>query len=309
MRYDLVVTTGPVGTISRIARYSIHDGPGIRTTVFFKGCPLRCWWCHSPESQQPGPQLALKPDRCVRCGACVDACPEHAASLGPGGPSTDRALCRSCGACAALCPSGAREITGVEMTVDAVMAEIEKDVVFFEQSGGGVTFSGGEPLVQPDFLEAVLRRARAAALHTAVDTCGYAEASSLARVIDHTNLFLFDLKAIDEARHVEITGVSNRPILDNLRLLTSAGAAVRVRFPLVSGVNDDSGDVETLAAFVKDIGLFHVDVLPYHRAGLAKYERYGLDCRLPDLQPPGEASVERVVAIFRHSGLEARIGG
>lgn len=309
MRYDLDVTSRPVGMISRIARYSVHDGPGIRTTVFLKGCPLRCWWCHSPESQQRGPQLALKPDRCVRCGACIEACTEHAASLGPTGPITDRALCRVCGECAGLCPSGAREITGVEMTADALMAEIARDVVFFEQSGGGVTFSGGEPLVQPDFLEAVLRKARAAGIHTAVDTCGYAEASSVARVIEHTNLFLFDLKVLDEARHAEITGVSNRPILENLRLLIDAGADVRVRFPLVSGVNDETGDVEALAAFVKDIGLLHVDVLPYHRAGLAKYERYGLDYRLPDLQPPGEATVERVVAVFRRNGLDARIGG
>ncbi|MFB3852218.1 MAG: glycyl-radical enzyme activating protein [Vicinamibacterales bacterium] len=303
------VRHGPTGTIFRIARYAIHDGPGIRTTVFFKGCPLRCWWCHSPESQESGPELAIKQDRCAGCEACVQVCPEKAVHREESGVVTDRQVCRRCGRCAEGCPTGAREISGTTMTVDALMAEIEKDVLFFDQSGGGVTFSGGEPLMQIDFLEAVLRRSKASRIHTAVDTCGYAPRTSLLRVVDCTDLFLFDIKAIDEDVHELVTGRSNSQILANLRLLAGLGAAVRVRFPLVPGVNDADGSVEALARTVLDTGLGRVDVLPYHRAGLAKYDRFGHDCRGRDLRPPSDADIERVTSILVRAGLEVRVGG
>jgi pyruvate formate lyase activating enzyme len=167
------------GTIFRIARYAVHDGPGIRTTVFLKGCPLRCWWCHSPESQSPKPELMIQAERCVRCGTCLPACPNQAIEPAEESFATDRETCEACGTCVRACPSGAREIVGTTLTVDQLMAEIEKDVVFFDESGGGVTFSGGEPLMQPDFLDEALRRCQAIRIHTAVDTCGLADTDAL----------------------------------------------------------------------------------------------------------------------------------
>jgi len=303
------VTHGPVGTIFRIARYAIHDGPGIRTTVFFKGCPLRCWWCHSPESQEVGPEIALKPDRCAACEACIALCPENAIRRDASGILTDRHLCRRCGLCAEACPTLARQVSGVTLTVDALMAEIEKDVLFFDQSGGGVTFSGGEPLMQIDFLEAALRRSKASRIRTAVDTCGYAPRESLVRLVDSTDLFLFDVKVIDEGVHERVTGRSNSLILDNLRFLAGLGAPVRVRFPLVPGVNDSDASVEALARTVVGAGLGQIDVLPYHRAGLAKYDRFDRDCRCSDIAPPSASDIERVTSILARAGLEARVGG
>jgi pyruvate formate lyase activating enzyme len=298
------------GTIFRIARYAVHDGPGIRTTIFLKGCPLRCWWCHSPESQVPSPELALKPDRCARCGTCVPFCPNGAIEADDdGGFTTDRERCEVCGTCARACPSGAREMAGVSYTVDQLMVEIEKDVVFFDESGGGVTFSGGEPLMQPAFLEAVLARCRAHAIHTAVDTCGLADPGVLARVSRLANLFLFDMKVMDDERHRDMTGVSNVRILANLRALVAEGANVRVRVPLVPGLNDDRENLRALGSFVRSLGLRRIDVLPYHRAGIAKYARLNLDYRLPDIQPPSEAAIDGVVYLLQDYGLLVQVGG
>jgi pyruvate formate lyase activating enzyme len=200
-------------------------------------------------------------------------------------------------------------MAGTTVTLDGLMAEIEKDVLFFDQSGGGVTFSGGEPLMQPDFLAAVLRRAKASRIHTAVDTCGFVPRSALLRIVDFTDLFLFDLKVIDEARHIEATGRPNAQIVENLRFLAGRGSSVWVRFPLVPGVNDDCSSVEAIAAAVRNAGLSHVDVLPYHRAGLAKYDRFHIECCARDVEPPSEETVSRVVGILRAAGLEAKAGG
>jgi pyruvate formate lyase activating enzyme len=305
-----MVTMELTGTVFRIARYAVHDGPGIRTTVFFKGCPLRCWWCHSPESQGAGPELTLNPDRCARCGTCVPLCPNgniHAAD--DGGFETDREECAVCGTCARACPSGARAIAGTSFTVDRLMAEIEKDVVFFDESGGGVTFSGGEPLMQPAFLEAVLARSRAAAIQTAVDTCGLADLEVLVRVSRLTDLFLFDLKLMDDVRHREMTGVSNARILANLRALAAEDANVRVRVPLIPGMNDDRENLRAIGSFVRSLGLRRVDVLPYHRAGIAKYVRLNIDYRLQETQPPSEQALDSVVHLLQDHGLLVQVGG
>jgi pyruvate formate lyase activating enzyme len=297
------------GTVFRIARYAVHDGPGIRTTVFLKGCPLRCWWCHSPESQSPKAELIVRPDRCARCGTCLPVCPHHA--IEPAGDlfATDRGMCEVCGTCVRECPSGAREIAGTELTVDQLMAEIEKDVVFFDESGGGVTFSGGEPLMQPDFLDEVLRRCQAVRIHTAVDTCGLADREVLLRISPNTDLFLFDLKLMDEGRHREVTGASNQRILENLRMLAELRGNIRIRFPLVPGINDDPENVRALGALVSSLGLTRVDVLPYHRAGIAKYVRLDAEYRLPDTQPPSSGEVADVVAMLEEHGLRVQVGG
>lgn len=297
------------GTIFRIARYAVHDGPGIRTTVFLKGCPLRCWWCHSPESQSANPELILQPERCVNCGTCLPACPNHAIEPAEESFTTDREMCEACGTCVRACPSGAREIVGATLTVDQLMAEIEKDVVFFDESGGGVTFSGGEPLMQPDFLDEALRRCQAIRIHTAVDTCGLADSEALRRISPNTDLFLFDLKLMDEGRHREVTGTSNQLIIENLRMLARLRGNIRIRFPLIPGINDDPENVRALGTLVSSLGIARVDVLPYHRAGIAKYVRLDEEYRLPDTQPPSPVEVAEVVAILEQYKLRVQVGG
>jgi pyruvate formate lyase activating enzyme len=313
------------GIVFRIERFAIHDGPGIRTTVFLKGCPLRCAWCHSPESQSPAPEPMPLPDRCIRCGSCVAACPEHAI-IAPGGEHDhvtgegagpwdtwrcEEGRCRVCGACVDACPTGARTIAGEQTSVAAVVDAIERDRIFYDESGGGVTFSGGEPLMQPAFLEALVEQCRARRIHVAIDTSGFGDPAALERI--WPDLFLFDVKAIDEERHRAITGVSNRVILDNLARVaarTRAGrASLIVRFPLVPGVTDDDAEVREVGRTLSSLGISRIDVLPYHRAGLAKYARLGRRYGLPLTQPPAPERVRRVVEILSEHHLTVRVGG
>lgn len=297
------------GTIFRIERFAIHDGPGIRTTVFLKGCPLACAWCHSPESQSAAPEFMPRADRCIRCGACVAACPHDGIRFDNTPAQARPAACDLCGACAEACPSGARELVGRTFGVDAVLDLIEKDRVFYEQSGGGVTFSGGEPLMQPAFLLETLARCRERHLHTAVDTSGFGDPAALGRIAGQADLFLFDLKIMDDTRHAALTGVGTGVILENLRMLASDRRPVIVRFPLVPGVNDDEANVEALGGFVASLGLSRVDVLPYHRAGTAKYRRLNREYRLADVQPPSRQGQEDVARALARFGLTVTLGG
>jgi pyruvate formate lyase activating enzyme len=296
------------GLIFGVERFALHDGPGIRTTVFFKGCPLRCWWCHSPESQSPRPEPSIKADRCIQCGRCLDACPNAAIVETDGGFDTLRARCTACGTCTDLCPSGAREIVGRRVTAEELAADLEKDTVFFDRSGGGVTFSGGEPLMQPAFLAELLARCRARGIHTAVETCGFASWRAM-KVAAHADLVLFDLKILDDARHRAYTGVSNRPILANFGRFTARCPAVRVRLPLVPGVNDDPENVTAIGALVRAAGLAEIDLLPYHTAGLAKYNRIGRPSRLPDVKPPTSEALVRARLSLERLGVSVHVGG
>jgi pyruvate formate lyase activating enzyme len=324
------------GTIFRIERFAIHDGPGIRTTVFLKGCPLRCAWCHSPESQSSWPEFMPLPDRCIGCGRCLAACPQHAFATPGAPPRAD--LCRSCGSCAAACPTGARALAGDQVSAGAVIDLIERDRIFYDESGGGVTVSGGEPLMQAAFVETLVETCRARGIHTAVDTSGFGDPTALDRI--RPDLFLFDVKAIDDQRHRAITGVSNRVILENLARLAArtraggAGAAgeavtpssptcpspptrpssptrpnIIVRFPLVPGFTDTDDNLRDVAGLVSSLGLARVDVLPYHRAGLAKYARLGVPYALSLTDPPTKDQVQRAVEILSECGLDVRVGG
>lgn len=297
------------GRIARISRGAVHDGPGVRTVVFFKGCPLRCLWCHSPETQGLASDILLLKDRCLRCGACVDACEHEAASLDTDGPVIDRSRCERCGRCAAVCPAEARELQGTWMDDTAVLEAIRRDVPFYDASGGGVTFSGGEPLLQPEFLAALIRSCRAEGIHTAVETCGHASRVAARLVLRERPLFLFDIKLTDDRRHRAATGVSNLRILWNFREFAAAGAEIVVRFPLVPGINDDEESVTGVAELAAQTGVRRIDVLPYHRAGVAKYERLDRSYPLERTPVPAAEDVEWAAALMRRFDLDVRIGG
>lgn len=285
------------GIIFNIMRYAISDGPGIRTTVFFKGCPLACQWCHNPESQSPDQQLIIRSDRCLNCGACIACCPV-------GG---DPAACRRCGRCAEICPAGARELLGREISVPAVMAELEKDRLFYEESGGGVTFSGGEPLYQAAFLLALLQASKEQGFHTAVDTCGYGPFSALAATVPFTDLYLYDLKLMDPDAHQYYTGVSNVSILSNLEQLTKSHGNVRIRTPLAPGLTDGNSNLEAMAAFLQPLAISEIEILPYHNTALSKYQLLGR----PYLQTPrpSQDQLEQAKNILAASGHKVLIGG
>ncbi|MBC7220101.1 glycyl-radical enzyme activating protein [Candidatus Bipolaricaulota bacterium] len=299
-----------VGIVFDIKRYTIHDGPGIRTTVFLKGCPLRCLWCHNPEGVDPQPQVSFVAGRCLGCGACVEACPERAISLAPGAlPMTDRAKCVACGRCVAACPAGARALVGKGRSVEEVLALVERDRIFYDRSGGGVTFSGGEPLAQPQFLRACLRECRARGIRTAVDTSGFADRALVMEIAALADLLLYDLKDMNPSRHLRTVGVPLEPILANLEALAQAGAPVWVRIPVIPGVNDDAATIQDYLSYLAGLEVrYPVSLLPYHTIGVEKYRRLGIPYRLPETRPPSQQALEGFVRMFERAGFEIDVG-
>ena len=280
------------GFIFDIKRFSLHDGPGIRTTVFLKGCPLTCAWCHNPESQRREPQMMLRPSRCIACGACVAECAQEAVTWVGDGVVTDRALCIECGACTAVCAAEAREVIGREVAVTDVMAEVIRDVAFFDESGGGVTFSGGEPLLQGAFVRALLHACKTQELHTVVDTSGAVAWKTLDSIRPLVDLFLYDVKLVDSARHKAATGAGNGQILENLRRLAAAGAAIQLRLALVPGWNDDEVNLRATAALANSLeGVLGISLLPFHNAARDKYGRLGIEYELEGVREPTEEEI------------------
>jgi pyruvate formate lyase activating enzyme len=297
------------GLIARIDRSAVHDGPGLRTLVFFKGCPLRCHWCHSPETQSPRAEVVLHRDRCLNCGACAQTCEHNAVVTEAHARGVNRARCKLCGACTVTCPAGAREVIGRTVTVKTLVEEIERDTIFHDHSRGGVTISGGEPLNQPRFLEAVLEACRERHIHTAVETCGYAPPRTLLAIARWTDLFLYDLKVMSDVRHRAATGQPNSRILENLRLLCGRHAQVRVRMPLIAGVNDDRANVRAVGAFLSELPVPEIDVLPYHAEGIAKYERLDRHSPLDATAIPSADTIAMTVDTLSRCGLDVHVGG
>ncbi|MDP6636473.1 MAG: glycyl-radical enzyme activating protein [Phycisphaerae bacterium] len=295
-------TDAATGWIFDIKKFALHDGPGIRTTVFFKGCPLRCIWCHNPESISSGAELSFSVDKCIGCGACIDNCPNDAMRIDAGARTCDRDLCVRCGKCVDGCFSGALEMIGREVSVEDVMVDVRKDAPFYRTSGGGVTISGGEPLVQSEFATALLRQCQAEGFHTALDTSGQGAWESLESTARHADLVLYDLKVIDPAAHEKHTGVSNDLILDNLRRLCALDVPVEIRMPIVPGLNDSAQDIDAAGEFISSLGnIACVRLLAYHRLAAAKYERLGRTSPAGDLDSPNArhmANIARQLAGF-----------
>lgn len=291
------------GIVSAIKRMEIHDGDGTRTTVFFKGCPLRCLWCHNPESIGFSRQIAHFEEKCMDCGACANVCPNRAVSWVNGKLTIDRERCVGCGACADECPTGAMTLYGKEYEAEELVKKLEKDKPFFDRSGGGVTLSGGECLSQADFAVEVARLLCERGISVDIDTCGMVDRSVLDRILPYTDTFLYDIKAIDPTVHRQCTGHTNERILDNLRYLCAQGARIEIRYPLVMGYND--GECDAIGAFLKDLtGIVKVKVLQYHPFAASRYDALGMENTMPDAQTTVE-DVDRAVDVLRAYGLNA----
>ncbi len=301
--------------IFNIQTYSIHDGPGIRVTVFIKGCPLRCLWCANPESNLATPQLMCYANKCTGCGACLKACPMNAISIGEKNGKvvalTDRTLCVNCGKCVDACPAGAREIAGEEKTVSEVLKKVLRDRLFMEASGGGMTVSGGEPLMHPDFTEALLRAAKEEGLHTAVESCSFASRETVDRVFKYVDLGLLDIKHMDSETHRKLTGVPNEPILENIKHIhNELGVPIMISLPTIPGYNDSPENIAATARFVaEELGNdVKIRLLPYHRLGESKNESLGKEMDM-SIEVPGDEHMNKLKAIVESFGVAAQIGG
>jgi pyruvate formate lyase activating enzyme len=298
-----------MGIIFDIKRYAIHDGPGIRTTVFLKGCPLDCSWCHNPEGKAMESEFMWRENRCLGCRACQKSCPKSAISFDSAAPIIDYSKCIMCLNCVDACYSEALELVGRDLTVPEVMEEINKDRVFFDESGGGVTFSGGEPTTQPEFLVSLLVECKKMGIHTAVDTSGYTTSETLLEISELVDLFLYDLKLMDDEKHKKYCGVSNGSILNNLRKLSERGNQIIIRFPLIPDVNDDEENVEELEAFVSSLrNVKDLSILPYHKTGVFKNKRLKGRAAFTG-QIPTEKKIFNIQQILEKFGLSVKIGG
>jgi pyruvate formate lyase activating enzyme len=295
--------------IFNVQKFCAHDGPGIRTTVFFKGCPLHCVWCHNPEGQTYAKQLLWKQENCTLCGRCVAACPAQAIRQGDSKPSHNPRLCLYCGKCAEACVNNAREIVGEERTIGQLLAEIERDRPFYDQSGGGVTFSGGEAMAQIDFVAELAAACRNRGISVAVDTCGAVPYESFERILPDVDLFLYDIKAMDPDLHRRLTGQDNRQILDNLKRLAASGANINLRLPLIEGVNSDNPSIAALIGLATELRIRNLNLLPYHKLGQDKYAQLRRRRRHAAMAPPSPARMNEIKSMFELRGFSVGIGG
>lgn len=294
--------------IFNIQKFSVHDGPGIRTTVFFKGCPLKCLWCHNPESQNINTQILYDMDKCVLCGTCEKICPKKAIKIENNILTTDES-CDCCGQCVIYCIQGARQIAGKEYTVDDVVKEVLKDRVFYEKSSGGATLSGGEPLIHIDFVEELLKKLKDNNIHTAVDTCGAVSFENLKRAAKYTDMFLYDIKLMDDEKHLEFTGMSNKLILDNLKKLSLIHKNINIRMPIIEGVNGNEEHIIETIRFIEGLNISKVNLLPYHDIAKHKYKKLGKVYEDDRMSKPSDEKMQKFKEMFENNGYKAKIGG
>ncbi len=299
--------------ITNIQKYSIHDGDGIRTTVFFKGCPLKCVWCHNPETQRFEKELQYDKEKCLGCGACAKVCPQAAITMVEGKPLLDKSLCNLCGKCEVYCPEGIRERVGQEYPVKALMKEIMKDRMFYEQSGGGVTLSGGEVMaMSSEYIVAIAKELQKEEITLTIDTCGYVPFKKFEAILPYVNTFLYDVKVMDPELHKKYIGVDNQLILENLVKLSEAGARIYIRIPTVKEVNGNEKNMLDTIRFLKEHNITpaQVNLLTYHNTGSSKYPKLGMEYLGNDLHAPSSEEMEGFVKLFKDAGyLNTKIGG
>ena len=303
-----------IGRVFDIKRFALHDGPGIRVTVHLKGCALLCQWCHNPEGISAKPHLMVRHDLCIACGKCPEKCPQGAVSVREGKIITDRQSCTACGACVGICPAGAREICGIDMRAADVANAVLKDEQFFHfddpAKRGGVTLSGGEPLAQPEFCMALLDLLGQKGIHRAIDTSGHVPEDVICLAADHCELFLYDIKHTDTAKHREYTGAGNELILSNLSRLSQKGSRIQIRIPFIPGMNTDDENINAVAELAARLdGITGVNILPYHSAAADKHKRWGFKYRLIDMREPSQEELQHAQELFIKKGLATVIGG
>lgn len=297
------------GFIFDIKRFAIHDGPGTRTTVFLKGCPLRCRWCHNPEGQLPLPQLSVSSQRCMACKTCLPLCVPNAIALN-GGPIVDRVLCDQCGACAVACPTETLQMIGRSIMLTELIDELGRDRILYEESGGGVTFSGGEPLMQGEFLAASLKACKEHGWHTAVDTSGFGHPDVVAQITGYTDLFLYDLKVVESGKHRQWAGADNEIVLRNLFDLNDRGAHVIIRVPMVPSLTATEENIHSISTMLRSkTNINEIHLLNYHSHGRSKVDRLGLSETLPRMHPLSHDEMQYFARALRADGFEVTIGG
>lgn len=295
-------------SIFNIQKFSIHDGPGIRTTVFFKGCPLQCIWCHNPESQNLGKEILYDKNKCTLCGSCIKICQNNAIELKDNDLEINMDKCTFCGDCTVCCINSAKQIAGKEYTVDEVMKEVLKDRVFYKNSKGGVTLSGGEPLIYAAFVEELLMELKKENIHTAVDTCGAVDFKVLERISEYTDLFLYDIKSTDEEKHILYTGVSNKNIINNLINLSKIHNNINLRLPIIEGINADENHIFEILKLIKNTNIKKINLLPYHDIAMHKYEKLGRKY-YEYMKRPADEKLKRYIDIIEKEGYRVKIGG
>ena len=296
------------GLIFDIQRCSIHDGPGIRSLVFMKGCPLNCLWCSNPESQSPSQEVMVTSTKCIGCGKCIEVCPTGAAKKK--NPLEAKWLCVVCGSCVEACPSTARQMIGQYMSLNEVMKEVEKDILFYQRSKGGVTVSGGEPLMQADFVRILLKSCQEKGIHAAIETCGFAKWKDFKKVLEYVDLVLYDIKHMDTQKHKELTGVGNELILQNAKKVAELGKKMIIRVPVIPDINDSLENMKSIAKFVRTLsGVTKIHLLSYHRLGESKYNRLGKKYALKEIKPLDKESLSEQKKIIESYNLRVQIGG
>ncbi len=292
------------GSITHIQRFSVDDGPGIRATVFLKGCSLNCSWCHNPECIHPGFQIQFFANRCIQCGACVQVCPVQAQKIIAGQRVYLRDACQNTGDCVDVCDSGALQWVGKKITAEEVIQEFNKDRVFYEKSRGGITISGGEPLLQPDFTQAILSDCKQSGIHTSVDTAGNIPWQFFEQVLPYTDLFLYDLKCINTDKHFSATGSGNRLILNNLSKLSQENKEIWIRIPLIPNINDRDEDILDFSAVLTSMKQIQkIQLIPYHRYGVGKYTSLGIAYKLADTLPAPAEKIKHIADLFLEQGI------
>ena len=297
------------GLIFDIQRYCIHDGPGIRTVVFFKGCPLRCKWCANPESLNAFEELGYGKNDCIRCGSCVKACKNGAITLGEDGIVINRKKCSLCFDCAAVCPTGAMRMMGKCYSLEEVIEIVKKDEMFYKNSGGGLTLSGGELLRQSEFASALLEKAKELGIHTAIETSGYAQWDSFKQVLKNTDLVLMDIKHVNDEKHTLYTGVSNTLILGNFKKIQKLGKPLIVRIPVIPGFNTDEESIGEYIDFLTGCGICEVNLLAFHQLGESKYDMMGMDYSFRGIKPPTDEEMKAIAGRMQSKGINVKIGG